>query len=136
MVMPVMMIAAKCARLRIERRLDRARIGTELLHHVLQHVVAADADLRADELRIGVAVAEVPCKPHEAERACGADLQERLGQPDHAHDRAVVEHKPVAVLQRGRLRQVEQELCSALAFHHKASPLPIECVEHNMINDP
>ena len=43
-------------------------VAREPRSHLLQHVIAADADPVADDLHVGVAVAEVPCEPHEAER--------------------------------------------------------------------
>ena len=41
------------------------------------------------------------------------DFDQRLGLAGDAHDGAVVEHEAVAVAQRGRVRQIEQELRAA-----------------------
>ena len=57
------------ARLRIERRFDRRQLRAEPAQHLFQHVIAADAELVADDLHVGVAVADVPGEPHEFVRA-------------------------------------------------------------------
>ena len=51
-----------------------------------------------------------------------------------AHDRAVVEHEAVAVAQRDRLRQVEQEFRAALAGQHDAAAVALAGVEHDAVD--
>ena len=81
-------------------------VRAEPAHHLLQHVIAADAEPVADDLHVGVAVAEVPGEPHQSRAASAPPISsQRLGLPGHQHDRAVVEHEAVAVAQRRRPRR-------------------------------
>ncbi len=120
--------------LRIERRLDRRHRRAEAAHHFLQHVIAPDAELIADDLQIGVTVADVPGKPYQRERGPGGDLGQRLGLPSHKHDRAVVEHDAVAVAQRDRFVKVQQEFQAPLSLEHDAAAMPVARVEHNKVD--
>ena len=119
---------------RIERRLDRRHRGAETRRHLLQHVIAADAEPVADDLHVGVAVAEMPGEPHQRERRPRRDLDQRLGLPGHQHDAAVVEHDAVAVAQRHRLVEVEQELGAALALEHDAAAMAVAGIEHHAVD--
>ena len=112
-------------RLRIERRFERRELRAEAAQHVLQHVIAADAQLAADDLHLGVAVAEMPGEPHQLLRVRRRDLDQRLRLAGDPHDRAVVEHQPVAVAQLHRLRQIEQIGRAALADEHDAPAMAV-----------
>ena len=68
----------KRATFRVERRLDANKSRAESAQHLFQHVVAADAQLVADDLNVGVAIADVPGEPCELMRAFRGDLDERL----------------------------------------------------------
>ena len=97
-------------------------------------MIAADAQLVADDLHVGVAVAEVPGEPGEVMRGGGGDLDQRLGAADHAHDAAVVEQETITVVQDGRVRQVEQERRAALARQRDATAVPLVEIEHNLVD--
>src|SRR5205085_7614424 len=103
------------ARLRIERRLDRHELRAEPAQHILKHMIAANAQRLTDHLYVRVPVAKVPREPREAMGTIRRDLDEGLSLAADPHDRAIVEDKPVAVAQRRRARQVEQEAGSLFA---------------------
>ena len=120
--------------LRIERRVDRRDRGAEARRHLLQHVIAPDAQPVADDLHVGVAVAEMPGELHQRERRPRRDLGQRLGLSGHQHDPAIVEHDAVAVAQRDRLVEIQQELRAPLALEHDAAAMPVACIEHDEID--
>jgi len=62
------------AAFRIERRLDLAGFRAEAAHHVGNHMVAADAQFCARDLRRQMSVAEVPGNAHEMFLVARADL--------------------------------------------------------------
>jgi mannose-6-phosphate isomerase-like protein (cupin superfamily) len=130
----MLVITVRCARLRIERCIDRGGSSAQAGHHLLQHVIAADAQPVADDLHIGVAVAEMPSQLHQRERRPRRDLDQRLGLPYHQHDPAIVEHDAVAVAQRDGLVQIQQKLGPMLALEHDAAAMPVACIEHDEID--
>jgi hypothetical protein len=62
----------------VERRLDANKSGAETAQHVLQHVIAADAQPLAHHLHLDVAIADVPGETRELMRALRGDLNERF----------------------------------------------------------
>src|SRR5215472_1034266 len=134
----VLMVVVVCvsisAMLRIERRLDRGEPRAEAAQHVFQHAIAPDAQRVADNLHLGVAIADVPGEPDELLRACGGDLEQRLRLAGHAHDGAVLEHEAVAVLQRGRLRQIEQKCRAALPRQRDPAAMALLRIEHDAVD--
>ena len=120
--------------LRVERRVDRRHRGTEPRNHRLQHMIAADTELVAENLHIGVAVAEMPRQLHQRERRPHRNLGQRFGLSCHQHHRAVIQHDAVAVAQCDRLVEVQQELRSPGAFQRDAAAMPVACVEHDKVN--
>ena len=118
----------------IERRFDRRKARAEPAQHVLDHVVAADAQAVADDLNVDVAIADVPGEPRQLAAVGRGDLDERLRPAGDAHDRAVVEHKAVAVAQRCGLRQIEQKFCAALTAQHHPPAMTLMRVERNRID--
>ena len=69
MVMAMIMIICMTVRvpisaaLGIEHRVDWIKRGAEILQHLFQHVVAADAQRASDDLYLGVPIAEMPGEP-------------------------------------------------------------------------
>ena len=122
------------ALLRIERRFDRREPRTEPTQHILDHMVAANAQPIADDLHLDMTVADMPGEPRQFTASGGRDLDQRLRPADDAHDAAVVEHEAVAIAQSGRARQVEQKGRAALAGQDDASAMPLVRVEQNLID--
>jgi len=141
MIMTVTMIAIVAVRmlpvralLRIERRLDRKKPRTEPAQHVLDHVIAANAQPIADDLHLDMTIADMPGEPRQLLTSGGRDLDQRLPPADDAHDAAVVEHETVTVPQSGRPRQVEQKGRAAFAGQDHAAAMPLVRIEQNLID--
>ena len=98
------------AALGIERRFDFDHAGAEPLHHVLDHVVAANAQVLARDLNRQVPIAEMPGEPHHLPGIDAAKLDQRLGRCDDLDQPAVIEHQRVTAAQGNGLRQIEQKL--------------------------
>ena len=121
------------AAFRIERRLDFHDASAETAHHLLDHVVAADAQAFGHHLHRQVAVAEVPGDAHEVQVVAAADFQQRLGSGDHLDQPPVLQRQRVAAAQGDDLRQVEQEFQPAGAGHRHPPPMPVVKFEHDGI---
>jgi hypothetical protein len=140
MVMPVLvalhLAVAVGAAFRHEGGLDEADLGgAELLHHLDQHVVVADAQHVRADLRRGVAVAEVPGHAGERERIGEAELDQPLGLRLDRHDEAVVEPVAVAVPDRGNLGEVDQEFEAVPALHRHAAAAAVLEIEFDAVDD-
>ena len=115
----------------IERRFDLDDLGAEALDHVLDHMIAADAQALGHELRRQMAIAEMPGDTHEMAGIGAADFDQRLGGGDHFDHAAVFQHQTVAAAQRDSLGKVEQEFQPMRARHrHAAAMAPVE-IEHD-----
>ena len=128
------MIIVRRARLRIEWRFDHRDRGAEPRSHLLQHVLSPDANPVADDLHVGVAVAEMPCQLHQRERRPHGDLGQRFGLPRHQHDAAVVQHDAIAIAERDGLVEVQQEVGAPGALEHDAAAMPIARIEHDKVD--
>jgi hypothetical protein len=118
---------------RIERRFDGVERGAEPAQHILQHVIAPDAQPVADDLHIGVAVAEMPGEAHGVERAGRRDFDELLGLARHQHDRAIVQQLSVAIAQGHGLSEIAQEFGALLALKHDTPTVAVAGVEHDVV---
>ena len=85
------------AALGLEGRLNGCHARAQPAQHVLDHAVAADAQAVADDLQLGVAIAEMPGEARQCGDVGGGNLGKRLGPSDHRDNRAVAEHEAVAV---------------------------------------
>lgn len=65
----------------------------------------------------------MPSKPHRFERACRLKLDQRLRRTGYQQDGAVVENKPVTVVQIHRFGKVEQKFPAPFAVQNDA-PAP------------
>ena len=119
--------------LRIERRVERRDRGAEARRHLLQHVIAPDAEPVADDLHVGMAVAEVPGELHQRERGPDGNLSQGFGLTGHQHDPAIVHHDAVAIAQRDGFIEVQQELGAAFALEHDATAVPVARIEHDKV---
>jgi hypothetical protein len=121
------------AAFRIERRFDLHHAGTEPAHHLLDDMVAADAQRLGGDLRRQMTVAEMPGDAHEMRRVLAADFDQRLGRGDHLDQAAVFQHQRIATAQGDHLGKVEQEFQPARAGHGQAPPMPVVEFEHDRI---
>ena len=119
--------------LRIERRVDCRDRSAEARRHLLEHVITPDAEPVTDDLHVGVTVAEMPGELHQCARRPHRNLNQGLSLTRHQHDSTVIEHDAVAVAQRHRLVEVQQEFGAALALQHDAAAMPIARIEHDEV---
>jgi hypothetical protein len=117
----------------IERRFDLDHARAKAAHHLLDHMIAADAQALGHDLHRQMPVAEVPGDADEMHGVAAADFEQRLGRGDHLDQPAVLKHQRVAAAQRDDLGQVEQELQPARAGHRHAAAMPVVELEHNRI---
>ncbi len=122
------------ALLGIERRLDRRKRGTQPAQHLLEHVVATDAQPVAHHLHVGVAVADVPGEPRQRVEAGRRDLHQRLRLALDLDDGAIVKHEAVAIPQRRRMREIQQKRGAALAGEHDPPTMTLIGVEHDAVD--
>jgi hypothetical protein len=122
------------AMLRIERRFERRKPSAQSAEHILDHVIAPDAQPIADDLNVDVAIADVPGEPRKIAGIRRRDLGQRLGAADDPHHGAIVEHKPVAIVQSRGLRQIEQKPRATLAAQDNAAAVPLVGIERNGID--
>jgi hypothetical protein len=137
--MRVIVIMAVCmlpvrALLRIERRFHRRKPRAEATQHVLDHMIAANAQPIADDLHIDMPVADMPGEPRQFAAVSSRDFDQLLRPADDAHDAAVVEHETVAIAQSRSLRQVEQKGRAPLTGQNDAAAMPLVRVEQNLID--
>lgn len=117
----------------VESGLDSPDLPAEALHHRLDHVVAADAQLLPRDLNRQMPVAEMPGEAQQMLRAFRADLGQRLARAQDFHQAPILELQRVARAQGDRLRQIEQEIQAAHAFHGEAAAMAIIEIEHHGI---
>jgi hypothetical protein len=129
----MVMLVMRRTRLRIERRVNRRDRGAEANGHLLQHMIAPDAQPIANDLYVGVTVTEVPGKLHQRERRPDGHLSQGFGLTGNPYDPAIVEHDAVAIAQRHGFVEVQQELGAALALQHNAAAMAIARVEDNKV---
>src|SRR4051794_33718145 len=103
------------ARLRFECSLEFGEARAQTAQHGLQHMVAPDAQPVANNLDVGVPVAEGPGEPRQRLCVVCGDLEEWLRLTGNPHDRAVVQYEAVAVVQGHWIWQVEQKCRAAFA---------------------
>jgi hypothetical protein len=117
------------AALRVEGGLDRGHFRAEPARHILDHMIAPDAQALGQEFGRQVAIAEMPGDAHERRRVGAADFSELFGRGDDFDDAPVLELEPVAGAQHHRLGQVEQEGEAANARHRNAAPVALVVIE-------
>ncbi len=118
----------------IERRLDLDDARAETLHHVLDDMIAANAQALCHDLRRQVAIAEMPGEPHQMAGICAAYLDQRLGRCDHLDTAAIFQHQGVAAAQGDGVFQIEQEFQSARPRHRHATTMTIVEVENDGVD--
>ena len=118
----------------IERRLDLDDTGAETLHHLLDHMIAADAQTFRHDLCRQMAIAEMPGETHEMTGIGAANLDQRLGCSHHLHTATVFQHQGIAAAQGDGVFQIEQEFQSARSRHHHAAAMAIVEVENDGVD--
>ena len=133
MAMSGMTAAGISAAFGIERRLDGDDTRAKTAHHILDHMIAADAQTLADDLRRQMAVAEMPGDPHQMMGIGASDFHQRLGRGDHFDQPPVFQHQRIAAAQRYRFFQIQQEFQPARSRHRHAAAMTVVEIEHHRI---
>lgn len=129
----MLMLMPISAALGLEHRIDGMKRSAEILQHVLQHVIAADAQRLSDDLHLRMPVAEMPREPRERGRVGRGYFDQRLRFSFDPYDGAVVEHEAVAILQTDSFGQIKQEPRALYAGQYDASPMAFVSIEQNGI---
>jgi hypothetical protein len=117
----------------IERRFNNDDPRAEATHHVLDHMIAANAETLADNLGRQMTVAEMPGDTHQMMRIGAANFHQRLGCSDHFDQTAIFQHQRIATAQGNGVFQIKQEFQPARAGHRHAPPMPvIETEDHRI----
>lgn len=123
------------AALRLEgprHRVHRAALAAD---HLRQHMVVLDIDRVRRDLGGGVAVADMPGDAHQAQRVLGADLEQGLRRGLDQHEPAILQLHGVAIGERGRLVEIEQDVEPAIALERETAAIAILMVEGQRIDD-
>jgi phosphoglycolate phosphatase len=121
------------ARFRIEGRGDVRHGRTEVINHVLDDGVSANAQAVAEKLGRQVPVAEVPGDAQQFGGCGRGDLGQRLRGGVDGDDAAILENQSVAVLQRHGLSEIEQEFEAAGGGHGHAAAVALVVVQHDAV---
>ena len=140
MIIVIMMVMAMNRRrgdigaaFRVERRFDRDNRGAESPRHVLDDMIAPDAQALGQQFGRQMAVAEMPGDAHQRGQVGAADLGERLGRGDNLDDAAILQRETVAGAQHHRFGQIEQESEAAHASHRDATAIAFVVVEDDRV---
>lgn len=134
MVMIVLMRGLKIgAAFGVERGFDRADFAAQALHHVLDDVIMADAELSARDLHRQVAIAEVPRQTQRVLGVLRFDFGEALRRTDDLDNAAVFQRDSIPGAQGHGFQQVEQEAQAPHALHGDAAAMAIIEFEHDGI---
>jgi hypothetical protein len=131
----IMLMGVRHGRLRLERRLNMRHSRTEPPQHVFKNMIAPDTNTITGNLHIGVAISEMPGDANELARRGCRHLGQRLRQPGNQHDPAIVQHKPIAVVECHGLVEIDQYARSILASEYDTPALAIVRVESHPIDD-
>jgi hypothetical protein len=118
----------------IEWRLDLDHARAEPAHHLLDDMIATDAQAFGHDLRRQMAIAEMPGEPHEVSGIAATDLDQRLGCRHNFDAAAVFQHQRIAAAQGDGVFEVEQEFQSARPRHRHAAAMPIVEIENDGVD--
>jgi len=122
------------AAVRLEGRLDMGDLGAQSAHHVLQHMVAADAQPVGQHFHMHVPVAEVVGGARQLPRVGAAHFGEFFRRRDNLDQPPVFQDQRIAVAKRHGIRQVEQEFSPAHAGHGNPATMPSIVIENDGID--
>jgi hypothetical protein len=118
---------------RIERRHNRRHRRAKAADHILEHVIAANAQSTVNNLDLRVSISEVPGQAHKAARRSRIDFTQWLRLASDGNNRSVVKDKTVTVPQRHRSRQIEQKLGPVLAGQNDTPAVAIVGAENDLV---
>ena len=117
----------------VERRLDRRDLGPEPARHILDDVIAADAQALSEQFGRQMPVAKVPGDAHQRRGVRAANFRQFFRRGDDLDDAPVLELEPVAGAQHHRFGQVEQKVQPAHGGHRDAPSIALVIIKHHRI---
>jgi hypothetical protein len=121
------------AALGLERARHRRRGAALAAHHFGEHVVVFDIDRVRRHLGGRMPVADVPDDPQESRRVFGPNFKQVLRRSLDLHKPPIFELHGVAIVEGGRLIEIEQEIEAALAFQGDAAAVAALVVEGHAV---
>jgi hypothetical protein len=122
------------AALGIERRLDGDDAGPEPARHILDHMIAPDAQAFLHQFGRQMAIAEMPGDPDQGGGIGAPNFGQWFGGGDDFDDAPVVERQTVAGPQHHGVRQVEQEGEAAHSGHRHATAVAVVIIENDRVS--
>lgn len=120
----------------LERPLDLAHRAALTANQLGQRGIVLDIDRIGRDLRRDMAATEVPGEARQPQRVLGGDRDQLLRRSLDQHQPAVLELDRIAVVQRGRLVEVEQNLLPAIALERGMARVAAMMVEGEGLDDP
>jgi hypothetical protein len=113
MVMMVMahmaIMFAISAAFRVKRRFHMGKLSTQALQHGFNHMILADQNPAAFNLRRQMPIAEMPGQARQPFRRFGGDFNQGLGRGLHQNNAATFQQQPITLAERGGFFQIEQK---------------------------
>ena len=120
----------------LERPLGLAHRAALAANQLGQRGIVLDIDRIGRDLRRDMAAPEVPGEARQPQRVLGRDRDQLLRRSLDQHQPAILELDRVAVVQRGRLVEVEQNLLPAIALERGMARVAAMMVEGEGLDDP
>lgn len=120
----------------LERPLDFAHRTALAANQFGQRGIVLDIDRIGRNFRRDMMATEVPGETRQPQRILGGDRDQLLRRGPDQHQPAVFELDRIAVVQRGRLVEVEQDLLPAIALERGMASIAAMMVEGEGLDDP
>ena len=117
----------------VERRFDLDNAGAQSARHILDDMIAPDAQTFLEQFGRQVAIAEVPGDARQRGGVGAADLRQFFGRCDNFDNASIVQRQAIAGSQHHRLWQVEQKGEAAHAGHRNAAPITVVIIENDCV---
>jgi hypothetical protein len=121
------------AALRFEGAFDLRDLAAKLARHILNHLIAANANTIGQNLHGQMTIAQMPSHARQITRLCDADFGEWLGCRHHFDQAPIFEHKCIAMAQHDGFGQIKQEGEALHAGHSDPAAMTLFKIEHNRI---
>lgn len=120
----------------LERPLDLAHRAALAANQLGQRRILLDIDCIGGDLDRDMAAAEMPGETRQPQRVLGGDRDQLLRRRPDQHERAVLELDRIAVVQRGRLVEIEHDVAPAIAPDRGMARVAAMMVEGEGLDDP
>jgi hypothetical protein len=117
----------------VESSFDQSHFGAQPAHHIFDHMIAADADFRLENLHRQVAITQMPSDMGELQRIAHANFCKRFRLAEHFNKATIIEHDRIARAQHDGVRQIEQKFQPAHASHGRAASMAFGGIEQHSI---